>query len=226
MKLIIAGASGYVSTELIRQALERSDITSIIALARKPISAPSGVSNASKLKSVVLSDYDSYPDEVNKEFAGADACIWTVAIPPFLHQSMPFDEVVRVCQTCTIAGLNAMVEAQPSTPFRFLYMSNALAERDKSKTPKLLPEYSWLRGETENQVLQFASEHPGVEVSIVKSGYITAPDHPAPPVAATGGSTIEVSEIATAMLQQVVTGFDKEPLMNDDLLAIVRRVKQ
>jgi uncharacterized protein YbjT (DUF2867 family) len=36
MKLIITGATGFVGTEVIRQALSNSTITSIIALARKP----------------------------------------------------------------------------------------------------------------------------------------------------------------------------------------------
>lgn len=75
MKLIVAGANGFVATEVIRQSLLRSDITSVVALARKAVSAPDGP-DASKLKSVVIEDYGSYPEEVRKEFAGADACIW------------------------------------------------------------------------------------------------------------------------------------------------------
>ena len=75
MKLIVTGASGLIGTEILRQGLRRKDITSIVALARKPVSAPEGA-DASKLKSVVIKDYDHYPDEVKAEFAGADACIW------------------------------------------------------------------------------------------------------------------------------------------------------
>ncbi len=75
MKLVIAGASGFVGSEVLRQSLKRSDITSIVALARKPVVAPEGL-DAAKLKSVVIEDYEKYPVNIKKELAGADACIW------------------------------------------------------------------------------------------------------------------------------------------------------
>jgi hypothetical protein len=79
MQLIIAGASGYLATEVVRQALSLPKITSVIALARRPISAPENLgsgADVSKLKSVVVKDYDEYPGDVKKLFTKADACIW------------------------------------------------------------------------------------------------------------------------------------------------------
>jgi uncharacterized protein YbjT (DUF2867 family) len=78
MKLIIAGATGFIATEVVRQSLKHSQITSVIALARKPVSAPENLApgEAAKLHSVVVKDYDEYPDEVKKQLANADACIW------------------------------------------------------------------------------------------------------------------------------------------------------
>lgn len=75
MKLIVAGASGYVASEVIRQALLSSAITSVVALARTQVSAPQGTDN-SKFKSVVIQDYGFYPDEAKIDLKGADACIW------------------------------------------------------------------------------------------------------------------------------------------------------
>ena len=88
MKLIIAGATGFVATELVRQSLAIPKITSVIALARRPVSAPSNLSpgaDVTKLHSVTVKNYDSYPDDVKKHFAGADACIWYSfwLLPPF-----------------------------------------------------------------------------------------------------------------------------------------------
>lgn len=74
MKLIVAGGTGLVATEVIRQSLQMREITSVIALARKPVQID-GI-ESSKLKSVIISDYGEYPDHVKAEFAGADACIW------------------------------------------------------------------------------------------------------------------------------------------------------
>ena len=74
MKLIVTGGTGLVATEVIRQSLQMPEITSVIALARRPVQVD-GI-QSSKLKSVIISDYGEYPDHVKAEFAGADACIW------------------------------------------------------------------------------------------------------------------------------------------------------
>jgi N-acetyl-gamma-glutamylphosphate reductase len=79
MKLIVAGATGLLGTEIIRQSLQIPEITQVIALARKPIQTD-GSLDSSKLKSVIIQDYGEYSDEVKSEFDGADACIWCVAI--------------------------------------------------------------------------------------------------------------------------------------------------
>ncbi len=79
MKLIVAGSTGFVATEVIRQALARPEITSVVALARRPTPIPEKAgsgADASKLKSVVCDNFDEYPDHVKRELSGADACIW------------------------------------------------------------------------------------------------------------------------------------------------------
>jgi len=75
MKVIITGATGLVATELLSQSLKRHDITSVVAVSRKPVTVPAGVDDA-KLRNVVVSDYENYSEDARREFAGADACIW------------------------------------------------------------------------------------------------------------------------------------------------------
>jgi uncharacterized protein YbjT (DUF2867 family) len=75
MKLIIAGASGFCASEVVRQALVHPKITSIVALTRRTVDVPDGA-DTSKLKIVQIEDYDRYSDEAKKEFAGAGGCIW------------------------------------------------------------------------------------------------------------------------------------------------------
>jgi uncharacterized protein YbjT (DUF2867 family) len=87
MKLIITGATGFVASEVLRQALILPSITSVVAVARTPISAPEGTPNLLKFKSVVVPDYGTWPEDVKKELAGADVCIWSVSLS--LSLSLP-----------------------------------------------------------------------------------------------------------------------------------------
>jgi len=238
MQLIVAGASGFLASEVIRQALSLPKITSIIALARRPVEAPDeyylGVgADRSKLKSVVVKEYDEYSEDVKKQFAGADACIWTVAVTPSKSRAMDFEKVRRICQEYTMIGLKAMFEARENntTPFRFVYVSGTAAERDQTKTPSFMPEYSSMRGETENQVLAFAEEHKGqIDACVAKPGFITKPGNYFNIALATAlkwtgmVSNVSVTEVAAAVLNQVTNGFEKEPLQNEDLVRIGRKI--
>ncbi|KAH0422421.1 hypothetical protein CcaCcLH18_12830 [Colletotrichum camelliae] len=155
MKLIIAGANGFVGTELVRQSLRLPSITSIIALSRRPLDTRLGdpsVADASKLKSVVVRSYDTYSDDERAAFANADVCIWTVAITPSKSDAYEWDVVQRVCLRSPLVALKAMIDARSeaafgpnSKPIRFVYMSGMAAERDQTKTPSFKPRHSLLR---------------------------------------------------------------------------------
>lgn len=83
MKLIVTGATGYVGTEVIRLALRNKAVSSVVALARRPVQVPEHVgpdADKSKLQSVILDDWTApYPESVKEKLKGADACIWFVA---------------------------------------------------------------------------------------------------------------------------------------------------
>jgi uncharacterized protein YbjT (DUF2867 family) len=74
MKLIVTGATGFVASEVPRLAVKMSEITSIVAVARRPVKLTGPW--ADKVRSVVVEDYGTYSDDVRAEFAGANACIW------------------------------------------------------------------------------------------------------------------------------------------------------
>ncbi|KAI0965511.1 NAD(P)-binding protein [Xylaria arbuscula] len=235
MKLIITGATGFVGRELVRQCLSKREITSVVAVARTPVLVPEKLdadADPSKLTSVLIKDYEFYPDEVKKEFSDAAACIWTVAITPSKSATYDFAEVKRVCQTSTLNGLRAMHGAGPSIPFRFVYMSGAATERDQTKTPKFKPEYSKMRGLTEVQILELASELGGIETTMAKPGYITAPWDLAKQAMGfavskiAGLPSIDVGDLAAAMIDQVINGFEKESLMPEDLIRLGKAARE
>lgn len=75
MKVIVAGATGLVGREIIRQCLSEEKITSVIALSRKPLTTEKDL-NLSKFDNVLIRDYEEYSDDVKAKFIGADICIW------------------------------------------------------------------------------------------------------------------------------------------------------
>lgn len=76
MKLLIGGSSGFVGTELVRQALLDKDVSSVVGLSRRETPAPADGGDASKFTSVVCDDFENYPDDVREHLKGVDACIW------------------------------------------------------------------------------------------------------------------------------------------------------
>lgn len=64
---------------------------------------------------------------------------------PFNAHKSDSEEVKRVCQECTMAGFEAMHEAGPSRPFRFLYFSAEGTPQDLTKKPMLMGDYQIMR---------------------------------------------------------------------------------
>ncbi|KAJ5465495.1 hypothetical protein N7530_009282 [Penicillium desertorum] len=229
MKLIIAGATSLLGTEIVRQRLQIHEITQVISLALQPVQIDKSI-DTSKLKNVVIRDYSEYPDDVKSELAGADACIWTVAVMPLRTSKV---ELKRVCQDYTKLGFEAICEAGPARPFRFLYLSAEGIPRDPTNMPVIMADYHIMRCNTELMVLKFPTEKERVEVCIARPGVIANSSiwsralvanlfrivnlfgRPLP--------NIQRSQLAAAVLQQVMDGFEKETLSNADLVRIGQR---
>lgn len=76
MKVVIGGSSGFVGTELVRQALANSFVTSVVGLSRRETTLPPSTAGADKFKSIVCDNFDNYSNDILKELHDVDACIW------------------------------------------------------------------------------------------------------------------------------------------------------
>ncbi|KAK3361296.1 hypothetical protein B0T24DRAFT_660570 [Lasiosphaeria ovina] len=241
MKLVVAGSTGFVATEVIRQALSIPAITSAVALGRRDVPAPENsgpATDGAKLKSVVCENWEEYSDSVKQELAGADACIWTIAITPSKPKTAPWETVCKVCRDYAVTGIETMSQLRgrnsdtDKQPFRFVYISGTASQRDPAQKPRLLGDYSLLRGEAETRILDFAAKSQGaVAACVAKPGIISSPAKPTPLMrqafyAVIGLPKLQVAEIAAALLDQVARGFDKDTLENADLERIGQKALQ
>ncbi|KAI0116115.1 hypothetical protein F4776DRAFT_637955 [Hypoxylon sp. NC0597] len=233
MKLVIGGSTGVVGAELIRQALSHPWITTIVAISRRetPI-PPESIGNETKLKLFICNNFESYPDDLKKEFGTADACIWTIAVTPTKMKSIPWGETVKICGDYPLAAIKAL--AGPSRqrrengpgPARFIYISGQFTPHSQSEIVKSpngrgLTDLAVLESELEARLYAFADKSNGAVVPcIAKPGMIiglgrdppVAPDLP----------KIELRDIAAALLDQAVHGLEKDTLSNDDMVRIGR----
>ncbi|KAI1780885.1 hypothetical protein F4818DRAFT_397138 [Hypoxylon cercidicola] len=239
MKLIVAGSTGFVATELIRQALSHPAVSSIVALGRREAAVPANAGpSAAKLKSVICNDFENYSESVKRELAGADACVWTIAVTRSQVSKMPWEEVCRICRDYTVVGFETITRLPrpgASKPFRFVYISGAKTVQDPAQKPWLLGDYSLMRGEIESRILALAKESEGkVEACIAKPGLIDSPGSAGPlmkvvqtvGLALIGLPRVNIDEISATLLDQAVNGAEKDILLNEDLVRIGQRVLQ
>ncbi|KAJ5176057.1 uncharacterized protein N7482_001934 [Penicillium canariense] len=232
MKLVIGGSTGFVAAELISQALKNPAITSIVALGRRMAPVPSEADPAAaKLKSIICDNFERYSDPVKKEFEDADACIWTIAVTPMKLNTVPWEETCKISRdyaTTAIQALHALRQT-PDKPRRFIYMSGHFAPRSRAEVPEELQnhgliDYGLLRGETEALVLAYGEQSQGaVQSCVVKPGLIDAPGKEKREIP--GLPHIDLPDIAAALLDQVVHGFEEDTLSNSDLIRIGQRAR-
>lgn len=121
MKLILAGSTGFVGSEVLKQCQEEAAIDSLIVLTRKPLD----VKNVSpKTNNIILKDFTQYSVDTVEAIRDADACIWT------LGGSGSFEVEVEYPLALTTAIQNSWTQ---SKPFHFVHCSGVLAERDQKK---------------------------------------------------------------------------------------------
>lgn len=74
--IIVAGATGFIGSSVLKLAISNTRIAHIFALARKPI-APEAAANP-KVIEIILDDFNSLPQSALDQFKylGATGCIW------------------------------------------------------------------------------------------------------------------------------------------------------
>jgi uncharacterized protein YbjT (DUF2867 family) len=138
MNIIVTGATGLVGAEVIREAIKDDGISSITALARRPLAIP----QHPKLNPVIHKEFMNYSG-LEKLFAIHDACLWCLGIS---QSQVSKEEYHVITYDYTIAAARAMLKANPVMTFMFLSGAGADPE-EKSKTL-----FARVKGKTENEL--------------------------------------------------------------------------
>lgn len=138
MNIIVTGATGLVGAEVIREAIKDDGITSITALARRPLN----ISQHPKLNTVIHKEFMNYSG-LEKLFAINDACLWCLGIS---QSQVSKEEYHVITYDYAIAAAKAMLQANPVMTFLFLSGAGADPE-EKSKTL-----FARVKGKTENEL--------------------------------------------------------------------------
>ncbi|KAH8596597.1 hypothetical protein B0O99DRAFT_619422 [Bisporella sp. PMI_857] len=203
MKVILTGATGFIGHEVLLQALEHKDITTLVCLTRKPL--PETVTSNPKLKAIIHEDFSTYPDEVLGQLHGAQACIWALGSPARKNTDMDYCRSVEVGFTRAAASAFAQYLA-PQVPkgksFRFLYLSGMFAERNPDTKVWFLEDSRRIKGEVENSLIAIKKDenNSNFDVAIVRPGGVLARGNLTPSIVAAKLLLIHIEELAAAMI--------------------------
>ncbi|TKA76336.1 hypothetical protein B0A49_02693 [Cryomyces minteri] len=214
MKVILTGSTGFIGAEVLQQCLRSPSITSIIAISRRTLPATLTAGSA-KLKVVVLDDFLSYPDAVLHELDGASACVWSLGSARFSDHAT-FRRMTVDYATAAAKAFSTLPSA--STPFRFVFLSGVLAERNQDKSLWFLGDGRRIKGQAENELLHIADEHPdGLQAFVARPAAVLAKEGGWKGALLGLGPSIPVDELAAAMIGVAMTGCEKRILENTEL---------
>ncbi|KAI1269925.1 hypothetical protein F5Y18DRAFT_372018 [Xylariaceae sp. FL1019] len=175
MKVVITGATGFVGSEVVRQAIASDKVTQALVLTRKPL--PDEFTKSEKIKVFTIKDFSaSYSEDLLEQLSGAEACIW--AIGGRAPQFADVETARKVSVDYTLNAANAFVthlagNLPASQKFRFVFCSGKFAEWDDNKSLVFMSDTRHIKGQVEKALCSLADDNKDkLEVFIARPGGI------------------------------------------------------
>ncbi|OBT68724.1 hypothetical protein VE03_02099 [Pseudogymnoascus sp. 23342-1-I1] len=224
MKVLIAGASGSIGSEILKHLLQRSEVTKIIALTRKPLP-----DLPSKVENILVPDFgdlEQLGDEKWEKIRDADAMVW--AIGTYDLNDNVNTRYPLAFQDAFAAHLPAPQSAKKSK-FRFILLSGHFVEPDQSRTLLFLPQQRKAKGVTESKTVEFGERHKDVwEALVIRPSGILIGNSLRNSVASfmLGGMMVKGEELGAFTADLVVNGSEETVIKHSTIVGRGRELLQ
>jgi uncharacterized protein YbjT (DUF2867 family) len=147
MRVILFGATGMVGQGVLRECVQDPDVEAVLSVARRS-SGPGMERRSEKVRELVTDNFYNF-SQIEREFAGYDACFFCLGVSSF---RMKEAEYRRVTYDLTMVAARAVLRANPTSTgagITFIYVSGA--GTDSSEHGSAM--WARVKGETENALL-------------------------------------------------------------------------
>ncbi len=139
MKQIVTGTTGMIGKGVLLEGLDRSDVTDILVVNRRPL----GLQH-DKLNEVLISDFFTIAD-VADQLKGYDACLFCLGTSAVGKGEEVYH---RITYDLTVLFANTFLQQNPDSAF--LYVSGAGTDGSEKGSQM----WARVKGKTENHLLQ------------------------------------------------------------------------
>lgn len=137
MKIVVTGVTGTAGSQVVKKALEDSDVSTVLAIGRRPPDI-----QHDKLRVLVHDNFLDY-SKLESELSLYDACIWCLGIS---QTQVSKKEYETITYDYTIEFAKTLLKVNPNSTFVFLSGSGA----DSSEKSRTL--FARIKGKTENEL--------------------------------------------------------------------------
>ncbi|KAG9255760.1 uncharacterized protein F5Z01DRAFT_557051 [Emericellopsis atlantica] len=161
MKVLIAGATGGIGSQALRQSLAHPRITKVVTFTRRSLSL-----EHPKLESILIKNFEEWPEHVLSQHADAAGIIWCIG-------SYSGDE--KLDFEYSVAFMEAMVQVldakKRDAPFRYVHLSGKFVRQDQSLNLWWGDRPRKLKGKSDTAALEMAEKHAAAwHTHVVKPG--------------------------------------------------------
>ncbi|KAK5116759.1 hypothetical protein LTR62_007433 [Meristemomyces frigidus] len=230
MKIILTGATGFIGTEVLDQAIAHNYIEHIYCITRKPLDRKYFAKSAKgKVTELLHDNFGNYEDSTMQflKEAGVEGCIWCLG--PNTHPDATKraeEEKVRISYPVAAAevfsgylatALSPQFMPKRKFPFRFVFLSAYAAEQDQFRGLWYWSDWRKMKGAAEKGLFDVADHsetiqgHKCFESIVLRPGQvIKAGDAIGTILWEATVPSISVDRIAKAALRAALTGTGDE----------------